>query len=163
MKKFSKNVNRILGKAGFTLVELLVVMAILGILIAVAIAGISIAQKGARDNTRIRDWTSIKGALETCYGAVKRYPTNAEFSQPTTTTIRIGGVTSYNCDTTVQLQQSGSTILLTKGATGCTATGQTGVYAADANQWAIGYNQTGNGSSYDLCVKLENGSLYFPQ
>jgi prepilin-type N-terminal cleavage/methylation domain-containing protein len=53
---------------GFTLVELLIVMAIIGILIAVAIIGLSSAQADARNNNRETAVKGISGLIETYYG-----------------------------------------------------------------------------------------------
>ena len=62
---------------GFTLVELLIVMAIIGILIAVAIIGLSSAQADARNNNRETAVKGISGLIETYYGdAGGTYPQN---------------------------------------------------------------------------------------
>lgn len=54
---------------GFTLVELLIVMAIIGILIAIAIIGLGAAQADARNSARETSVKGIAGLLETYYGA----------------------------------------------------------------------------------------------
>lgn len=65
------------NKKGFTLVELLIVMAIIGILIAIAIIGLGSAQATARNQARQTAVKGISGLLETYYGdAGGTYPSN---------------------------------------------------------------------------------------
>lgn len=64
---------------GFTLVELLIVMAIIGILIAIAIVGLGAAQADARNSARQTAVKGIAGLLETYYGASgQTYPVQVE-------------------------------------------------------------------------------------
>ena len=66
---------------GFTLVELLIVMAIIGILIAIAIVGLGAAQADARNSARETAVKGIAGLLETYYGANgQSYPSQVEAS-----------------------------------------------------------------------------------
>jgi type II secretion system protein G len=59
---------------GFTLVELLVVIAVIGILATVIIVNLTLARVRARDSRRMADITSIKGALELYKDINGRYP-----------------------------------------------------------------------------------------
>jgi prepilin-type N-terminal cleavage/methylation domain-containing protein len=67
-------------RTGFTLVELLVVISLIGILSAVAIAVINPAKMmgKSRDARRKSDLKAIQGALELFYSQNRRYPNLAE-------------------------------------------------------------------------------------
>lgn len=54
-------------KTGFTLLELLIVISIIGILVTVAVASYTSAQKKARDSRRMTDIKSIQTAAEQFY------------------------------------------------------------------------------------------------
>lgn len=65
----------IFGKTkGFTLVELLVVISILGILAVVVMANFSTAKKSSRDNKRKADLENVAGSVEIFYSEKKHYP-----------------------------------------------------------------------------------------
>jgi len=54
-------------KKGFTLLELLIVISIIGILVAVATASYSSSQKKARNSRRMSDMKSVQNAAEQYY------------------------------------------------------------------------------------------------
>lgn len=60
--------------SGFTVLEFLVVLAIIGILIAVALTGIDLSRKKSRDDVRISDVQVIILALEQYREACREYP-----------------------------------------------------------------------------------------
>jgi len=59
---------------GFTVLEFLVVLAIIGILIAVALTGIDLSRERARDNTRISDMQNIALSLQQYNDVCREYP-----------------------------------------------------------------------------------------
>jgi len=69
------------GKEGFTLLELLIVIAIIGILVAMGTVSYSTAQKKARDATRRGDMKAIQNALEQYYAQNNgNYPSSCSIS-----------------------------------------------------------------------------------
>lgn len=62
------------SRRGFTLIELMVVIAIIGILSAVVIVNISSSRSKARDAKRISDIAQIQLALEQYFDRCREYP-----------------------------------------------------------------------------------------
>lgn len=62
------------GRQGFTLLELLVTISIIGILIGVGSVSFSTAQKKGRDSRRQADMKAVQTSLEQCYALDTRYP-----------------------------------------------------------------------------------------
>jgi len=157
-------ISRLVNKSGFTLIELIVVIAIIGILIAAAVAGITIAQRAGRDNVRERDMTSIKAALESCYGSVGAGSSPAYAASSASVVPLLGQVITIKgtCNSTVTIQQA--TVSLSYNATGCNQTTPASAtvtpYNSNTNTWTVNYNQLAGGGAYQLCTKLENGSYY---
>lgn len=61
-------------KKGFTVLEFLVVLAIIGILVGVALTGIDLSRERARDNTRISDVQNIILSLQQYHDVCREYP-----------------------------------------------------------------------------------------
>lgn len=61
-------------KRGFTLIELMIVIVILGVLIAAGLGSFVSSQKKGRDNRRKSDLRNISGALELYYNDYGKYP-----------------------------------------------------------------------------------------
>lgn len=66
--------------AGFTLIELIVVMAIMGVLAAIGMGSYNGVQSKARDAKRKSDLANIARALEMYYNDNKEYPMPNEFT-----------------------------------------------------------------------------------
>lgn len=60
--------------AGFTIIELLVVIMVIGILVALTLPNLLGLQRRARDDTRKNDLKNLQQALETYYLDYKLYP-----------------------------------------------------------------------------------------
>lgn len=63
-----------MNRKGFTLIEMLVVIAIIGLLSSVVVIGLSGARQKARDAKRVADIRQIQNGLEVAYTAVDGYP-----------------------------------------------------------------------------------------
>ena len=78
------------GKNGFTLVELLIVIAIMGILLVLGVANLRSTQVNARDTERASDVTTIATSLEAFYPNgnatvfAGQYPSTNLVTSPTT-------------------------------------------------------------------------------
>ncbi len=70
-------------RRGFTLIEILVVIAIIGILSSVVLASLAVSRAKARDAKRIADLDEVKKALELYYDSHGQYPPSAGYSIPT--------------------------------------------------------------------------------
>jgi prepilin-type N-terminal cleavage/methylation domain-containing protein len=64
-------------KAGFTLIEIMVVITIMAVLTAIVYASFNGARTGARDNQKISDMNVIQLALEEYYNQNHTYPANS--------------------------------------------------------------------------------------
>lgn len=80
---------------GFTLLELLVTISIIGILIGIGSVSFSTAQKKGRDSRRQGDLAAIQKAMEQCYALDTEYPASLgsvgdplECGSPVSTTLQ---------------------------------------------------------------------------
>jgi len=65
-------------RKGFTLLELLVTISIIGLLLGIGAVSFSTAQKRGRDSRRQGDMKSIQKSLEQCYSLDTKYPQTAD-------------------------------------------------------------------------------------
>ena len=63
-------------KRGFTLIEILIVLAIIGIMVTIASFGVQGAREAARDAKRKTDLENIKTSLELYFNDCRAYPTH---------------------------------------------------------------------------------------
>lgn len=82
-------------KKGFTLIELMVVVAIIGLLASIVVVSLQGARSGARDAKRQADLKGLQIAMELCYsdstcGAAEQYLVYANY-----TAAKAGGIGTY--------------------------------------------------------------------
>lgn len=84
----------ILRKRGFTLIEIVVVMAIIAVLAALVVGAIGVARKTAKETTHRANARNIRAGVEAYYSREKHYPYSGTSSFQTINTINGGlGVT----------------------------------------------------------------------
>ncbi|MHB8798775.1 MAG: type IV pilin protein [Thermoanaerobaculia bacterium] len=83
---------RIQRRTGFTLIEVLVVVAILGIVIAIAVVNYLNAIERARQRRSMADMRGISTAIETYAADLDRYPPASAFVLPTGLTLPTGNL-----------------------------------------------------------------------
>lgn len=71
------------NKDGFTLVERLIVIAIIGMLAAIVVTNASKSRQGARDGQRVSDLASVQNALNLYFTDKKVYPATLSLLVPT--------------------------------------------------------------------------------
>ncbi len=64
-------------KGGFTFIELMVAISIIGVLMTIVVAGGSAARKSARVAQRVSDIKKVQGALDLYYANNKSYPSTS--------------------------------------------------------------------------------------
>lgn len=126
-------------RKGFTLVELMVAMAIVAVLIGLSVFGISTAQRVLRDNQRRDAVNDIAVLLNAYYAERQEYPSRINIAAA-------GAQLVFANDTTKVIPLNG----IAKTATGITA--------SDATKTLYCYALTSTG--YLLGVKLEDGGQF---
>jgi general secretion pathway protein G len=69
-------------RKGFTLIEILIVVAIIAILASVVLVGLGPTQQAGRDARRISDLNEVQNGLELYYNQCGYYPGSAEATSP---------------------------------------------------------------------------------
>ena len=126
--------------SGFTLLEIMIVIAIIGILVAVGLTSFVSSQKKSRDIKRKNDLRQVSLALESYYNDKNRYPASSANGQiagcfPDDATI---------CDWNTIFQDKNNTVYMVKLPIESDSGGKY-VYVAGVN-----------GISYQLYARLEN-------
>lgn len=129
----NKNIN------GFTLVELIVVMAIIAVLVTLSVLGISTVQRSSRDTQRIKTLEAVNLEIQAFFAANNRFPKNTEL------TVNSSGFTIGTGANAVTVSTQGiTTAVLTQ--------------ASDSDSTDYCYNAPTTGADYYIAVDLESNS-----
>lgn len=128
-------------ESGFTIVELLIVIVVIGILAALVITTFSGIQQKARNTERETDLKSLHGQLEAYYAQENRYPTLDELNQTGTGNANWRADNMKGLDPEALKDPKGTTQVLSAGA---------------ATEWTYGYALDGNGK-YTIQAVKEGG------
>ena len=76
---FKRELNK---QKGFTLIEMVVVIAVMGILMGMAFQGFTTIQQNARDTARVADLRTVQTQLELYFARCGHYPTTGTCGNP---------------------------------------------------------------------------------
>jgi prepilin-type N-terminal cleavage/methylation domain-containing protein len=146
--------------SGFTIVELLIVIIVIGILATLVITTYNGVQSKARDTKRKTDINAIQGHVEAYNAQNGKYPTNANMNDATFRTANLKGL-----EAPAALQDP----KWASGNTNCTASGAPTLQdSTSPANGCYGYLVTPSGcdntatdcASYTLTANLEGGGTY---
>jgi len=104
------------NKKGFTLIEVLIVVSIIGLLASIVLASVSAFRSRGRDTRRLADIRQIQGALEFYYSTNGSFPPGT-WAQAKTTLEQLSGINKLSNDPsypakTYEYATNGSTYVL---------------------------------------------------
>lgn len=136
---------------GFTIVELLIVIVVIGILATLVIVTYSGIQQKARDTKRKTDIRAVQGQLEAYYSQNSKYPTLANMNDATFRSANLKGL-----DPAALQDPKGTTQAL------CAATSAT-CYGYALTPAACDNGAGGDCANYTLTATLEGGGTFSVQ
>ncbi|MBW7953193.1 MAG: type II secretion system protein [Candidatus Dojkabacteria bacterium] len=148
-------------KKAFTLVELLVAMAIIGILIGLSLFGIAAAQRNARDVARRAAAEDINAGIADYLNLTQAFPRSIKFEDDSVIISPTLAQSKANCtaaDKCVLIPLKGAAVIdgpvASGGSSGVLLAGNT--TSTDSSQWCFESQTDG----YSLAVRLENGDVH---
>lgn len=137
-----------LKERGFTIIELLIVIIVIGILATLVITTFSGIQRNARNRTREADINALHSQLEYYYGQNGNYPTLAELNDSTWRSTNLKGLDS---EALKDPQGAAATLVATPAA-------DTYAYAVTPANCDNGSN--GDCTAYVLTATYEGGGTF---
>lgn len=153
------------NKKGFTLVELLVTMAIIGVILGLALFGIAAAQRNARDTSRKAAVQDFNAAIQDFYTIFTSYPDTivfdsdgtVQFFDGTAGTCTTAG-SGRNCvELVVQDAAIPTTDATVSDANGSGATVMNSGTSTSSTDWCY----AGRPDGYSIGVLLENDQEFY--
>ncbi len=139
------------SQKGFTIVELLIVIVVIGILAALVITTFTGIQQKARDTERTTDIKALHGQIEAYFAQNQKYPTLANMNDSTWRASNMKGLDQE----ALKDPKGGSTpTLVTTPASGAYA------YAVTASDGSACDNTTKDCAEYTLTATLEGGGTF---
>lgn len=134
-------------KKGFTLIELMIVIAVIAILATMSLFGLSNAQKSARDTQRLQVMNSMRSALQKYYTDNNGYPATVGFATMMGNINQyLGSASDPNCGGT-PLALPTAAAAGTSWVPGGNCTNVTYTYAGAATGYTLTLNKEGGGTS----------------
>lgn len=142
--------SKIKKQQGFTIVELLIVIVVIGILAALVITTFTGIQRKARDTERQTDIKAVHGQVEAYYAQNGRYPTLANVNDSSWRSSNMKGL-----DAEALKDPKGTASTLASAAAA-------NVYSYDVQRSGGGTcdNSTNDCAEYTLTATLEGGGTY---
>jgi prepilin-type N-terminal cleavage/methylation domain-containing protein len=130
-------------RKGFTLIEILIVVAIIAILASIVLVGLGPSQQSGRDARRLSDLREVQNGLELFYNKCGYYPGTVGGAAGACAVGAPGGAETW---TSLQTALTGAGIGINAG----------GIPQDPSNNQTYGYDWGANNTSYILGAVLEN-------